>query len=70
MKKCYQGVRIAPNMMSSNHLTTNTVINYPGVRQKGSVTKVVRKISCDGKVVSVFSWDAFVSEEQLRKESN
>lgn len=69
MRTIYQGVRIAPNMKSQTLPTLNTVINYPGVRSKGSTTKVVRMVSSEGKVFSVFSWNEFVSEEQLRKEA-
>ena len=69
MNTYYQGVRIAPYTPFAAHAITSTVINYPGVRSKGSITKVVRKVCNDGKVLTVFSWNAFVSEEQLKKES-
>jgi len=55
----YQGVRMS---QESNQ------IHYPGVRVKGSSTKVVRKVSNQGQVYTVFSWKADISKEQLTRE--
>jgi len=58
----YRGVRMDQTQEGLH------TINYPGVRSKGSSTKVVRKVSNEGKVLSVFSWTANISEEALEKE--
>lgn len=59
----YQGVRMM------NHAKEGlSRVNYPGVRSKGSSTKVVKKVSNQGKVYQVFSWNADISEEQLAQE--
>ena len=51
----YQGVRMSK-------------IHYPGVRVKGSSTKVVKKVSNQGQVHTIFTWKADISEEQLARE--
>jgi len=48
--------------------TLDHAINYPGVRSKGSSTKVVRIVSSQGKVYSLFSWTADISAEKLAAE--
>ena len=58
----YQGVRMDYTQEGLDS------IHYPGVRSKGSSTKVVRKVSSKGKVLSVFSWTENISEEALEKE--
>ena len=66
----YQGVRMdhtqEEGLRTIHH--PGHVIHYPGVRSKGSSTKVVRKVSSEGKVQSLFSWTANISEETLAKE--
>lgn len=61
----YQGVRMNYN---KEGFTMDRNINYPGVRSKGSATKVVKKVSNQGKVYPVLSWTADISEEKLAKE--
>ena len=62
----YQGVRV--NYNTKKEFTMDHLINYPGVRSKGSSTKVVRVVSNQGKVYPVLSWTADISEEKLAKE--
>ena len=62
----YQGVRM--NYTKEGFTLDHHRINYPGVRSKGSSTKVVRKVSNQGKVYPVFSWTADISEERLATE--
>ena len=59
----YQGVRM--NYAKEGFTLLDHTINYPGVRSKGSSTKVVRKVSNQGQVYPIFSWNADISEEQL-----
>ena len=61
----YQGVRMN---YTKEGFTLDHAINYPGVRSKGSSTKVVRIVSSQGKVYSLFSWTADISEEKLAAE--
>jgi hypothetical protein len=63
----YQGVRM--NYTKERlPLLLGHIIHYPGVRSKGSTSKVVRKVSNQGKVYPVFSWTADISEERLATE--
>jgi hypothetical protein len=57
----YQGVRM---------IEEDKQIHYPGVRVKGSSTKVVRKVSNQGQVYTLLSWKADISEEQLLLEQS
>ena len=57
----YQGVRM---------IKEQPQVHYPGVRVKGSDTKVVRKVSNKGQVHTLFSWKADISEEQLAREQS
>ncbi len=43
-------------------------IHYPGVRVKGSSTKIVKKVSNQGQIYTVFSWKEDIPEEQLARE--
>ena len=61
----YEGVRMN---YTKEGFTLDHAINYPGVRSKGSSTKVVRIVSNQGKVYPVFSWSADISEEKLATE--
>jgi len=67
MKTPYQGIRLVTDTKNVSNSNANSVINYPGVRSKGFSTKTVRKMF-NGKVFSVLSWNANISEEQLRIE--
>lgn len=58
----YQGVRMDYTKEGLDS------IHYPGVRSKGSSTKVVRKVSSKGKVLSIFSWTADIPKEKLDAE--
>ena len=61
----YQGVRMR---YTKEGFTLDHTINYPGVRSKGSSTKVVRVVSNQGKVYRVLSWTSDISEEKLSSE--
>jgi hypothetical protein len=67
MNKSFNYIGVRMNYTKEG-FTLDHAINYPGVRSKGSSTKVVRKVSNQGKVYSLFSWTADISEERLATE--